>query len=70
MNKQPSIKSIAATAKDLCERTGLSQADIARQLGVPPKTLNDWLRDPPRTTCRHRQMLALALEALKARLVR
>lgn len=70
MPEQPSIENVRATVKALCERTKLSQADIARQLGIPPKTLNDWLRDPPRTVCRHRQMLALALEALKARLIR
>lgn len=70
MTNQPDISEIRATVKALCERTKLSQADIARQLGVPPKTLNDWLRDPPRTACRHRQMLALALEALTKRLVK
>lgn len=45
--------------------TGFSHADIARHLGIPPKTLGDWLLG--RTRCRHPQMLALALEALAAR---
>lgn len=67
MAEQPDIAEIRATVKALCERTKLSQADIARQLGIPPKTFNDWLRDPPRTTCRHAKMLALAIEALEAR---
>lgn len=40
---QPKITTIATAIQSLCERTQLSQADIARQLGVPPKTLNDWL---------------------------
>jgi transcriptional regulator with XRE-family HTH domain len=65
------MESIAETIHALCLHTRLSQSDIARLLGVPPKTLNDWLPNKnrePRTKCRHAQMLALALEALSARL--
>jgi DNA-binding transcriptional regulator YiaG len=50
----------------LTTRTGLSQADIARLLDVPAKTLNAWLRG--RVVCRHKTMLGLALEALGVRL--
>lgn len=67
----PTMESIAATIHALCLRTKLSQSDIARLLGVPPKTLNDWLPNknrPPRTKCRHAQILTLALEALAVRL--
>lgn len=45
---------------------GLSQAQVARFLGVPPKTLGDWLSG--RTRCRHSLLLVLALEGLSARL--
>lgn len=45
---------------------GLSQAQIARFLGVPPKTLGDWLHG--RTRCRHVTLLKLALEGLRLRL--
>lgn len=57
---------IKQAIKTLSARTGLSQADIARLLGVPAKTLNAWLSG--RVTCRHKVMLSLALEALSARL--
>jgi len=70
---QPEITTIATAIQSLCDRTELSQADIARQLGVPPKTLNDWLpnaKRQPRTACRHRLMLSLAVEALQARLIK
>jgi len=50
----------------LTTRTGLSQADVARLLGVPVKTMNSLLKG--RVVCRHRTMLSLALEALSARL--
>lgn len=69
----PVMDEIAKQIQALCDATGLSQADVARQLGVPPKTLNDWLPTgtrAPRTRCRHQQMLALAVEALTARLRR
>jgi DNA-binding transcriptional regulator YiaG len=70
---QPEITTIAIAIDALCKRTQLSQADIARQLGVPPKTLNDWLPNAnrnARTVCRHRLMLSLAVEALQARLIK
>jgi len=60
------MESIRLLIEDLTKRSGLSQADIARALGVPDKTLNAWLTG--RVTCRHEQMLGLALEALSARL--
>jgi hypothetical protein len=60
------MNSIRLLIEDLTERLGQSQADIARSLGVPEKTLNAWLTG--RVTCRHVQMLGLALEALSARL--
>lgn len=60
------MNSIRLLIEGLTERSGLSQADIARHLGVPEKTLNAWLTG--RVTCRHEQMLGLALEALSARL--
>lgn len=60
------MNSIRLLIEDLTKRSGLSQADIARHLGVPEKTLNAWLTG--RVTCRHEQMLGLALEALSARL--
>ena len=66
--EQPTIADIRADVKALRNRTGLSQADVARLLGIPAKTFSDWLKEPPRTTCRHRQMLSLALEALSVRL--
>jgi hypothetical protein len=60
------MKSIKLTVEEIVNRTGRSQAEIARSLGVPEKTLNAWLTG--RVTCRHEQMLGLALEALSARL--
>jgi DNA-binding transcriptional regulator YiaG len=60
------MKDIKRTVDGLASHTGLSQADIARLLGVPVKTLNAWLSG--RVTCRHKTMLSLALEALSARL--
>jgi len=60
------MNSIRLIIERLLKRTGASQADIARLLGVPEKTLNAWLTG--RVTCRHEQMLGLALEALSARL--
>jgi hypothetical protein len=60
------MNSIRLLIEDLTKRLGQSQADIARSLGVPEKTLNAWLTG--RVTCRHEQMLGLALEALSARL--
>lgn len=60
------MKEISKAVKALTDRTGLSQADIARLLGVPRQTFNGWLCG--RLTCRHKQMLALALEALGKRL--
>ena len=62
----PAVEDIKRTIRTLTTRTGLSQADIARLLGVPAKTLNAWLSG--RVTCRHKTMLCLALEALSARL--
>jgi len=59
------MNSIHLLVEDLTKRAGLSQADIARSLGVPEGTLNAWLTG--RVTCRHEQMLGLALEALSAR---
>lgn len=47
-------------------RHGFSQAQIARLLGIPPKTFGDWLGG--RTRCRHQRMLLLALEAVTARM--
>jgi transcriptional regulator with XRE-family HTH domain len=64
----PDMNSIRLLIEDLTKRSGLSQADIARSLGVPDKTLNAWLTG--RVTCRHEQMLGLALEALSARLTK
>jgi DNA-binding transcriptional regulator YiaG len=60
------VNDIKQAIKTLTTRTGLSQADIARLLGVPAKTLNAWLSG--RVTCRHKTMLSLALEVLSARL--
>lgn len=60
------MREIKSTIRALTDRTGLSQADVARLLGVPVKTLNAWLSG--RVTCRHKTMLSLALEALSARL--
>jgi DNA-binding transcriptional regulator YiaG len=57
---------IKQTIGILTTRTGLSQADVARLLGVPAKTMNAWLRG--RVVCRHKTMLSLALEALGMRL--
>ena len=62
----PAVDDIKATIRTLTTRTGLSQADVARLLGVPAKTLNAWLSG--RVTCRHKTMLTLALEALGGRL--
>lgn len=67
-NEDVDIAEIRRAVNTLREHSKLSQADVARLLGVPPKTLNDWLRNPPRTRCRHTVMLALALEALAKRL--
>ena len=61
------MSEIKAMVEALIARTGLSQADIARLLGVPAKTFNAWLTG--RVTCRHQTMLRLALESLGARLV-
>jgi len=64
------MQEIADAIRALCNRTGLSQADVARQLGIRPNTLNDWLpttNRQPRTRCRHWQMLSLAVEALDHR---
>lgn len=64
---QPSIADIVAQVRALTtSATRPSEAFVARQLGVRPRTLNAWLNGS--IECRHRQMLALALEALKARL--
>jgi transcriptional regulator with XRE-family HTH domain len=60
------MNSIRLLIEGLTKRSGLSQADIARLLGVSDKTLNAWLTG--RVTCRHEQMLGLALEALSARI--
>lgn len=60
------MNSIRLHIEDLTKRLGLSQADIARHLGVPEGTLNAWLTG--RVTCRHEQMLGLALEAVSARI--
>lgn len=57
------IKQLTALLR---ERHGFSQAQIARLIGVPPKTFGDWLNG--RTRCRHQTMLLLALEALAARM--
>lgn len=60
------MQQIATTVQLLIDRTGLSQAQIARLLDLPPKTFNAWLNGSVR--CRHQQLLALAIEALEARL--
>jgi DNA-binding transcriptional regulator YiaG len=62
------MEKIKTTIQTLTALTGLSQADIARLLDVPAKTLNAWLSG--RVNCRHKRMLSLALEALDARLTR
>ncbi len=66
LRHKPIIQDIAATVSALCVEHERSQAYIARQLGVREKTLSAWLTGA--ITCRHAQMLALALEALNARL--
>ena len=60
------MEDIKQTISTLTTRTRLSQADIARLLGLPPKSLNAWLSG--RVTCRHKTILSLALEALGTRL--
>ena len=66
--KRADIACIRADISFLCERTGLAQADIARLLGVSPKTLSAWLSGL--IVCRHDRVLALAVEALAARLTK
>lgn len=45
---------------------GLSQAQIARLIGVPEQTLNYWYHGT--VTCQRPRMLSLALEALENKL--
>lgn len=57
---------IQAEITALQKQTGLSQAAIARLLGLTGKTFNAWLTG--RVQCRHRRLLLLALQALRMKL--
>jgi len=45
-------------AVDLCRRSGKSECQVAREVGIPQSTLNRWMRQAARTPAGAKRFLA------------
>jgi transcriptional regulator with XRE-family HTH domain len=45
--------------RGLIARSGLTQREVARRLGVEPRTVRRWLTDPPQVQCPYSAQVAL-----------
>lgn len=52
-----------AYLRELIERAGLSQREVARRLGVEDTTVRRWLMTPPRAACPYSAQVCLELLA-------
>jgi transcriptional regulator with XRE-family HTH domain len=52
-----------AYLRGLIARSGLTQREVARRLGVEPRTVRRWLTDPPQVQCPYSAQVALEMLA-------